>query len=132
QAPEASLVVLLVLEAQLAKQPVDPRLERGRCGIGYLLRDVVEREAAMQELEHDGPGLVEMVIARSEHSIGRRSAASVRAPSKRSPARAPAARARARDIAPLARAGGKPRKRRVCARRRTIGSHRAHRATTEP
>ena len=67
QAAQARLVVMLLVEAQLAKQPVDPRLERGRRGIGDLLRDVVEREPAMQELEHDRPGLVEMVIARGEH-----------------------------------------------------------------
>ncbi len=69
QAAQARLVVLLLLEAQLAKQPVDARLERGRRGVRDLLRDVVEREPAVQQLEHDRPGLVEMVVARGEHWI---------------------------------------------------------------
>src|SRR6185295_10445242 len=69
QAAKTRLVVLLVVEAQLTNEAVDPRLERRQRGIGDLLRDVVECEPAMQELEHDGPGLVEMVIARGEHVL---------------------------------------------------------------
>ena len=70
QAPQHGFVVLLARGRQLPQQPFHVRLERGSGRVSDLFRDVVERQAAVQQLKGNAPRFIEVVVARCQHWDG--------------------------------------------------------------